>query len=305
MTLRMSNKHVTARFLGQVAAFSAATAAFVLPAGVTSWAATKMVEAGSPDVPSPLSYLTAFGSPGHEIRPILMALIWLSVAVVVIITALVAIGCMRRGRRVEDMSADMASVRRGNDGTALRWIYGGLALTVAILLFFIVWTVDTMAVIQSPDRATAATINVTGHQWWWEVSYEGKDGAVLFETANEMRVPVGHPVKLVLRSADVIHSFWVPLLAGKTDLIPGQENVAWLRADTVGIYRGQCLEYCGLQHANMSFNLVAMPPEEFEAWLKTQEQPPRDEAKVSPNPNGPAATRVPAVAPSDSHNGTR
>lgn len=216
---------------------------------------------------APLNYLQTFGSPGHEIQQILLALSWLSVGVVVIITALVVVAIMRRGRRVEDMSADMASVAAGHDAGALRWIYAGLAVTVVILLFFITWTVSTMAAIQSPATASAATIEVTGHQWWWQVAYKDDDGATLFETANEIRVPVGQPVRFVLRSADVIHSFWVPLLGGKTDMIPGQENVAWLRADAAGVYRGQCVEYCGLQHAHMAFDLLAVPPQEFDAWL--------------------------------------
>ena len=234
-----------------------------------------------PGAPAPLSYLTAFGSPAHEIQPILRGLIWLSLAVVAIIAALVVIGVLRRGRQVEDMSADTHSVRRGRDEAALIWIYGGLVVTVGILLAFIVWTVDTMAAIQAPGREAAVTIDVTGHQWWWAVAYEGRDGTPLFETANEIRVPVGLPVKFVLRSADVIHSFWVPLLAGKTDLIPGQENVAWLRADAAGSYRGQCLEYCGVQHAHMSLDLVALPPAEFDAWLAAQS---RAQASASPPP---------------------
>lgn len=215
----------------------------------------------------PLNYLQSFGSPGHEIRQILLALSWLSVAVVVIITTLVAIAILRRGRRVDDMSADTASVTAGHDASALRWIYAGLAATVVILVFFITWTVSTMATMQSPINGPDLTIEVTGHQWWWQVVYKDDDGEPLFETANEFHVPVGRPVRFVLRSADVIHSFWVPLLGGKTDMIPGQENVAWLRADTAGTYRGQCAEYCGLQHAHMAFDLFAMPPQEFDTWL--------------------------------------
>lgn len=224
-------------------------------------------------------YLKAFGSPGHEIREILLALTWLSLAVVAIITALVVIGIIRRRKRSAD--ADVWSVMNGGgDKIALRWIYGGLAVTVVILLVFVTWTLKTMVAIESPDEAPAATIEVTGHQWWWEVAYKSADGETLFETANEIRVPVGRPVRFVLASDDVIHSFWVPLLGGKTDLIPGQRNVAWLRADSPGVYRGQCVEYCGLQHAHMAFDLIAVPPEVFDAWMAQQAEPARKTAEV-------------------------
>ncbi|WP_322867959.1 cytochrome c oxidase subunit II [Aquicoccus sp. G2-2] len=242
-----------------------------------------------PGTHGPLNYLQSFGSPGHEIRQILLALTWLSFAVVVIITALVVIAIVRRGRRVEDMSADTASVIGGDDTGALRWIYAGLVVTVVILLIFITWTVSIMAATQSPATRAVATIDVTGHQWWWQVAYKDDNGATLFETANEIRIPVGQPVRFVLRSADVIHSFWVPLLGGKTDMIPGQENVAWLRADTAGIYRGQCVEYCGLQHAHMAFDLFALPPQEFDAWLAQQTKTARNTAA----PRAPQARRHP------------
>lgn len=243
----------------------AALAAFVF-AGTLSIQAAETAP-GPAAAFGPMYYLETFGSPGHEIRLILLALTWLSIAVVIIITALVVIGVIRRGRWVEDMRADRASVAEGQNKKALRWIYAGLVATVGTLLVFVGWTVSTMAAINSPSMAPAATIEVTGHQWWWEVVYKDAEGAVLVRAANEIRVPVGHPVRFVLRSTDVIHSFWVPLLGGKTDMIPGQENVAWLRADRAGVYRGQCVEYCGLQHAQMGFQLVAIPPEEFDAWL--------------------------------------
>lgn len=267
-------------------------ATLLLLAAIPAQAADALQGPGSH---GPLNYLQTFGSPGQEIRPILLALTWLSVAVVAIITALIVIAIMRRGRRIDDMSTDMGSVMPGHDAGALRWIYAGLAVTVAILLFFVTWTVATMAEIQSPASESVATIEVTGHQWWWEVAYVDDDGAILFETANEIHVPVGRPVRFVLRSADVIHSFWVPLLGGKTDMIPGQENVAWLRADTAGVYRGQCLEYCGLQHAHMAFDLFAVPPAEFDAWLAQRVEAARKTAGAAPG--DPSSTTASEAAP--------
>lgn len=271
--------------------------AFVIAAFARVFAVPAQAEENlyAPDSHGPMNFLQSFGSPGHEIRQILLALTWLSVSVVIIITALVVIAILRRGRRVEDMSVDTASVTRGDDEGALRWIYAGLAATIVILLFFITWTVSTMAAIQSPANGSLATIEVTGHQWWWEVAYKDGHGVTLFETANEIHVPVGRPVRFVLRSADVIHSFWVPLLGGKTDMIPGQENVAWLRADTPGVYRGQCVEYCGLQHAHMAFDLFASPPQEFDAWLAQQAETARKTAGATPG--HPAGTKTPETVP--------
>lgn len=106
---------------------------------------------------------------------------------------------------------------------------------------------------------------ITGEQWWWRVVYQFEDGGRV-ESANELRIPVGVPVRLDLKTADVIHSFWVPSLAGKLDMIPGRTNVLTLEATEPGIYRGQCAEYCGGAHAFMSFHVVAMTPDAFAAW---------------------------------------
>jgi cytochrome c oxidase subunit 2 len=113
------------------------------------------------------------------------------------------------------------------------------------------------------------TINVIGHQWWWEVRY-GNSTAV---TANEIHIPVDTRVGLVLTTADVIHSFWVPELNRKVDMIPGTENRLLLIADHPGVYRGQCAEFCGLQHANMAVEVVAEPKAAFDAWLARNARP--------------------------------
>lgn len=112
----------------------------------------------------------------------------------------------------------------------------------------------------------AVTVDVIGHQFWWEVVYPGA-GVV---TANEIHVPSGVPVRLRLTSADVIHSFWVPRLQGKRDMTPGHVTELHLVAERPGVYRGQCYELCGVQHALMGFELVALPPAEFEAWIERQ-----------------------------------
>lgn len=122
-----------------------------------------------------------------------------------------------------------------------------------------------MTVLGTPASRPALTVQVIGHQWWWEVRYPG--GVV---TANEIHIPAGRTVRLELTTADVIHSFWVPQLMPKRDLMPHQTNKVWLNADHPGRYRGQCAEYCGLQHANMAFYVIAQPGSRFDSWLADQ-----------------------------------
>jgi cytochrome c oxidase subunit 2 len=119
----------------------------------------------------------------------------------------------------------------------------------------------------------AVRIEVVGEQWWWRVRYLDAAGGREFETANEIRIPAGSPIELTLRSADVIHSFWVPSLAGKIDMIPGRANRLRMTAATPGVYRGQCAEFCGGPHAQMALHVVAQGAEEFAAWRASQRRP--------------------------------
>jgi len=119
----------------------------------------------------------------------------------------------------------------------------------------------------------AVQIEVTGHMWWWGARYLDDDPSKLFDTANEVHVPVGRPVILQLSSADVIHSFWAPSLHGKKDLIPGRTALLQFRVDKPGLYRGQCAEFCGFEHALMAFTVIADAPAQYEAWLAAQRAP--------------------------------
>ena len=119
----------------------------------------------------------------------------------------------------------------------------------------------------------ALVVEVTGYQWWWKLRYLDPDPTKIVTTANELHVPVGRPVVLRLRAGDVIHSFWVPSLHGKRDLIPGQVNTLTLRADKPGVYRGQCAEFCGHAHAKMGLLVIAESPEEFGRWRDAQLRP--------------------------------
>ncbi len=187
----------------------------------------------------------------------------------------------------------------GREVDERRWVLGGgVALPVTLLTVLLLYALavgGTLAdmtsrgplrfvldCISSGARALAAPlaaddtvrIEVTGRQWWWDVRYWGPGaGASGVPLANELRVPAGRPVELLLRSDDVIHSFWVPALAGKVDMIPGRVNRLVLRAGEPGVYRGQCAEYCGGQHAWMALYVVVVPEPEFRTWLAGQARP--------------------------------
>jgi cytochrome c oxidase subunit 2 len=146
----------------------------------------------------------------------------------------------------------------------------GAALPALILVPLLFWTYGTLAAIDPRARPVDLVVDVVGKQWWWEIRYRDTVPGRTFTTANELHVPVGKRVELRLTSTDVIHSFWVPELQGKTDLIPGRENVTWLEASRPGEYGGQCAEYCGLQHATMGLLVVAQSEAEFERWAAGQ-----------------------------------
>jgi cytochrome c oxidase subunit II len=142
-------------------------------------------------------------------------------------------------------------------------------ITLTLLLSYGVWMTRANAV--APDVPNALRVTVIGEQWWWRVRYQ--HSGVMVETANEIRIPAGRPVVFTLASADVIHSFWVPNLGGKLDMIPGRTTHLRLRADQPGVFRGQCAEYCGGPHALMAFEVVALSAPDFEAWLAGQAKP--------------------------------
>jgi cytochrome c oxidase subunit 2 len=145
-----------------------------------------------------------------------------------------------------------------------------ISLTVVLLFVMLTASVRTGHAIANLTSKNPVTIDIIGHQWWWEVRYEATQADQTVVTANEIHVPVGQPVVIKTSSVDVIHSFWAPNLHGKRDLIPGYQNAVWLQADQPGTYRGQCAEFCGHQHAHMAFFVVAEPLEKFDAWLAQQ-----------------------------------
>jgi cytochrome c oxidase subunit 2 len=155
-------------------------------------------------------------------------------------------------------------------------ISGGIAFPVVVLTALLSYGVWLAGGSQARlKEATSLRIRIVGEQWWWRINYETREGQSI-ASANELRIPVGRPTLLELASADVIHSFWVPSLAGKLDMMPGRTTRLRLDANASGIFRGQCAEYCGGPHALMAFEVVAMPPEEFDAWLESQAAPAND-----------------------------
>lgn len=149
-------------------------------------------------------------------------------------------------------------------------VAGGILFPVVVLSALLFYGLVTARAIVTGPGDDALTIRVIGEQWWWRVEYVDDEGSTAFATANETRIPVGRPVRFLLTSPNVIHSFWVPSLAGKIDMIPGRVTHLTVRASSAGVYRGQCAEYCGAQHANMAFMAVAMEPDDFEEWFAAQ-----------------------------------
>ena len=143
-------------------------------------------------------------------------------------------------------------------------------VTVVILVGLTVTSVVAGRGLLSPSAPGAITVNVIGHQWWWDFIYDDVSPNQVFSSPNELHIPVGVPVVLKAESRDVIHSFWVPNLHGKRDLIPGFATHTWIQADKPGVYRGQCAEFCGHQHAHMAFLVVAEPMDQFQRWLEMQ-----------------------------------
>jgi len=184
-----------------------------------------------------------------------------------LVTGLLVWARLRRGRRATDPDDPHPGERPAWFVVVGMGVIFPMAVVVAL---FIVSNGAIINVTQAPAASsTAMTVEAVGHQWYWEFRYPGTKAV----TADEMHIPVDTRVNLVARTADVIHSFWVPALNRKIDTIPGQQNRILLYTKSAGVYRGQCAEYCGLQHAHMAMLVFAEPKAQFESWLKRQAAP--------------------------------
>jgi len=215
---------------------------------------------------APLDYLHGDGIQARSLAQLAWGLGIISLLVVFVIAVALIAAIVRRR---EAGGKHALAVRRDVGG--MRWIYVGLAVSLPALLAMTVWTLLTIGAVAAPPTPPSLTIAVTGERWFWAVRYlDPHDPSGSFTTANQIVIPTGQPVRLLLSSSDVIHSFWVPRLGGKMDMIPGKTNIHWIQADHPGLYRGQCAEFCGLQHAKMAFAVLAMTPADFARWRALQ-----------------------------------
>ena len=212
----------------------------------------------------PAGALDPRGPAAAEIADLWWVMLILGAAIFAFFVAGLAWALLRRPRGDEDDPSQPPPA------TAGRWIVlGGVALPVVTVGAVLAFTVDTMVSLPDQGGEDALVVEVTGHRWWWSFEYP-EHGVV---TATELHVPVDRPVELRLLSADVIHSFWVPTVAGKIDALPDGSNTLVVEVDEPGSLRGACAEFCGLQHAKMDFRVIAEPPDEFDAWLAAQREP--------------------------------
>lgn len=229
------------------------------------------------------SILNPEGPRAESVHGLWLLMLILGSIVWILVTVATIVAVVRRRRSREDVDQTTEGEdsygatgegpswarSRGNKAQTL-WIVAFAGAIVPAVVILIVTAVSTIVLrdIDPNEAGDGTVVEVTGHQYWWEVRYPGLDVI----TANEIHIPVGERVELQVNSSDVIHSFWVPELSGKMDMIPGRSNSIWLEADEPGIYWGQCSEYCGEQHAKMRFVVVAHQPEEFSGWISAQQE---------------------------------
>jgi cytochrome c oxidase subunit 2 len=224
------------------------------------------------------SALDPAGPQAGRIEGLWWLMFWVELGIFIVVMGFLLAAVLRRRERARGEESDEPDLKpeAGRERRMSLYVIGGVAASVLIQFVFLFASYLTGDAVTSAMAKEHLTVKVTGRQWWWEAQYENKVAQYTLTTANEIHIPVGVPVLFKLTSTDVIHSFWVPQLHGKTDLIPGHETILWLRADRAGTYRGQCAEFCGHQHAHMAFLVVAEPPAQFKAWYDAQLAPARE-----------------------------
>lgn len=198
--------------------------------------------------------------------------IWISTIVFTTILVALLWALWRAPRAHADTPADVSGLTQ-IEHKPRRSVIVATGASIALLLVLLIASVATDRALAHLVLHEAIHIDVTAHQWWWSARYDADEPAHMFTVANELHIPVGKPVIITLHSSDVIHSLWVPNLAGKKDLVPGRTATLMLRADRAGVYRGQCAEFCGAQHAWMAFFIVADTREQYTAWVAKQREP--------------------------------
>ena len=202
-------------------------------------------------------------------------LYWVVFWILVVVYVLVVAGFTRAAARTHNSAREMLPIIKNPEGDRkAHWAVGSaVSITVLTLFAILFMSVITGKKVEGLTSRNPVTIQITGHQWWWEVIYPNPQADQTVTTANEIHIPVGQPVVVLTNSADVIHSFWAPSIHGKRDLLPGYSSAFWVQVDQPGVYHGQCAEFCGLQHAHMGFSIVAQSNSDFEAWKSQQLKP--------------------------------
>ena len=205
----------------------------------------------------------------------LLSWILLAMAVAVLLVVLAALYLALFGR---------PALQRKVGGKTAIWI-GGIAFPLVVLTALLIYGLSLTRHLSDPVRGDELRVRITGEMWWWRVAYLDGQGREVIQDANELHIPAGRPVVLELQSADVIHSFWVPRLSGKLDMIPGRRNLLRIQADRPGVFGGQCAEYCGGPHALMGFTVVAHEPSQFARLMQARLTAPTDTARIGPLQN--------------------
>lgn len=235
---------------------------------------------------APLLFLVACGAPHQSALNAagpqagrIAGLFWFFTILLAIVFASV-IGLLlwtmtRRRRGIEQEPLEhIHAPSAATEAKLTRTVIAATVTTTLILIGLLVASVTTGKAISGlRGRKNGMVVEVTGNQWWWYIRYFNDDASLIVVTANEIHIPVGRPVMIRGTSNDVIHSFWIPNLHGKADLIPSRVNTEWIQADRPGKFRGQCAEFCGMQHAHMALWVIADPPDQFEKWMNRQRQP--------------------------------
>ena len=194
---------------------------------------------------------------------------WITAIVYCIVLAFLVIAVARNRHTLNEIPAPQRTTPE-SDRRATRAVAGAISVTFVLVMVMLIGSFRTSRALGGMNQDKALEIQVYGHQWWWEVEYPNSESDKIVTTANEIHVPTGVPVKIEGTSTDVIHSFWAPNVQGKRDLLPGYNTELMLQVDQPGRWRGQCAEYCGEQHAHMSFFMVADSPAQFQQWLEEQ-----------------------------------
>ena len=220
------------------------------------------------------SALDSAGMQANRLEDLWWMFFYITAAVYLIVMAVLLVAILRT-RKVTERTAPEIKPDENRERRAGNVVKAAVAITVITLFALMVTSFRTGRAINSLQTApNPLSIKITGNQWWWNITYVDAAPTNNIQTANELHLPVGRPVKLELTSTDVIHSFWLPNMHGKKDLIPNYPTTFYFEPDTIGTYTGQCAEFCGYQHAKMRFNVVVESQEDFDKWVAAQRTTP-------------------------------